>query len=103
MENERVRKRQKEKRLRTRTLHHKGKIAYEWQWKDLGESSERRMARRGGRSGWLASSSYRSVAQTELTVNKYYLLHIIRMILGLEAGDSRGDRATGACLSHSRN
>src|SRR6266849_8679891 len=60
-ENERVRKSQKEKKLQTCTLHHKARIAYEWQRKDLEESCERRMARSGGRSGWLASSSCKSV------------------------------------------
>ncbi len=50
------------KGLQSSTLHHKAKFAYEWQRKDLEESCERRMARRGGRSGWLASNSYKSVA-----------------------------------------
>src|SRR6266404_7046085 len=90
-ENERVRKSQKEKKLQMCTLHHKARIVYEWQRKDLGESCEKRMARNGGRPGWLASGSCKSVARTELTVNNYYLVSIIRMILGLEVGDSRGD------------
>jgi len=60
------------------------------------------MARRGG-SEWLASNSCKSIAQTELTVNKYYLLHIIRMILGWKLEILGGDRATGRGLSHSRN
>ncbi len=95
-----MRNRQIAKGLQSSTLHHKAKFAYpstvlgtsEGQRKDLEESCERRMARRGGRSGWLASNSCNSVARTQLTVNKYYLLHIIRMISGLEVRDSRGDR-----------
>ena len=76
-----MRKSQKEKKLQTRTLHHKGEIAYEWQRKDLEGERGRRMACRG-RSGWLASNSCKCIAQNELTVNKYYLLYTIRMILG---------------------
>src|ERR1700687_779621 len=37
--------------------------------------------RRGCRSKWLASSSYRSVARPVLTVNEYYDVDIIRMKL----------------------
>jgi hypothetical protein len=43
--------------------------------------------------GVAASSSCRRVARPWLTVNKYYVLDIIRMTLGLEVGDSRGDSA----------
>ena len=38
-------------------------------------------ARLGGRLMWLASSSYKSVAQPALTVNNYYCIDIIRMEL----------------------
>jgi hypothetical protein len=54
-----------------------------------------RRARGKGRSGWLASSSCGSVAWSALTVNDDYVLDIIRMIPGLEVGDSRGDRGSG--------
>jgi hypothetical protein len=36
-------------------------------------------ARRACRSNWLASSSYKSIAWPELTVNKYYNIGIIRI------------------------
>ena len=102
-ENERVRNRQIEKELQEGTLQHRAEIAYEWQRKELQEWSEMRRSRRGNRSECLTSSSCKLIARTELTVNKYYSMHIIRMILGLEIADSRGDRATRTCLSHSRN
>ena len=51
-----------------------------------------RRARGEGRPGWLASSSCKSVARLLLTVNQYYIVDIIRMILGLQVKDSRGDR-----------
>src|SRR5713226_2599098 len=64
-------------------------------------SGMRGRARGEGRSGWLASRSCKSVARFLLTVNLYYALAIIRMILGLEIEDSRGDSAVRSCLSHS--
>jgi hypothetical protein len=50
------------------------------QKKLLSFSGMLRRARGEGRPGWLASNSYRSVAWFLLTVNKYYVLDIIRMI-----------------------
>src|SRR6266403_4329350 len=61
-ENERVRKSQKEKKLQGGTLQRRAEIAYERQRKELEEACERRIAQSGGRSGWLASNSCRSVA-----------------------------------------
>ncbi len=51
-----------------------------------------RRARGEGRPGWLASNSCKSVARFLLTVNIYCVWDIIRMIVGLEVEDSRGDR-----------
>ena len=76
--------------LHLKDLHCSEKV----QKKLLSFSGMLRRARGEGESGWPVSNSCKSVARPSLTVNKYYILDIIRMTLALEDEDSRGDKTT---------